>query len=114
LNLKDSRGVLVSGVEPGMPAEKAGVREGDVITAVNGTRVDDSNSLRNRIAAMSPGTDVALTILRDGHEEQLHAKLIELKDDNEATASEGGGERKAAADSWALVSNRSPRMSPIG
>jgi Do/DeqQ family serine protease len=95
LNLKDSRGVLVSGVEPGMPAEKAGVREGDVITAVNGTRVDDSNSLRNRIAAMSPGTDVALTILRDGHEEQLHAKLIELKDDNEATASQGGSDKES-------------------
>jgi len=95
MNLKDSRGVLVSGVEPGMPAEKAGVREEDVIIAVNGTRVDDSNSLRNRIAAMSPGTDVALTVLRDGHEEQLHAKLIELKDDNEATASEGGGEKES-------------------
>ena len=95
MNLKDSRGVLVSGVEPGMPAEKAGVREGDVITAVNGTRVEDSNSLRNRIAAMSPGTDVALTILRDGHEEQLHAKLIELKDDNQAAASEGGGDKES-------------------
>jgi Do/DeqQ family serine protease len=95
MNLKDSRGVLVSGVEPGMPAEKAGIREGDVITAVNGARVDDSNSLRNRIAAMSPGTDVALTVLRDGHEEQLHAKLIELKDDNEAAASEGGGEKQS-------------------
>jgi S1-C subfamily serine protease len=78
-----------------MPAEKAGVRVGDVITAVNGTRVEDSNSLRNRIAAMSPGTDVALTVLRDGHEEQLHAKLIELKDDNQAEASGGGGEKES-------------------
>jgi len=95
MNLKDSRGVLVNGVEPGMPAEKAGVHEGDVIIAVNGTRVDDSNSLRNRIAAMAPGTDVALTVLRDGHEEQLHAKLIELKDDNHAEASEGGGEKES-------------------
>ena len=66
-----------------------------MITAVNGTRVEDSNSLRNRIAAMSPGTDVALTILRDGHEEQLHAKLIELKDDNQAAASEGGGDKES-------------------
>jgi Do/DeqQ family serine protease len=95
MNLKDTRGALISGVEPGMPAEKAGVRVGDVITAVNGTRVEDSNSLRNRIAAMSPGTDVALTVLRDGHEEQLHAKLIELKDDNQAEASGGGGEKES-------------------
>jgi len=95
MNLKDTRGALISGVEPGMPAEKAGIRVGDVITAVNGTRVEDSNSLRNRIAAMSPGSDVAITVLRDGHEEQLHAKLIELKDDNEAAASEGGGEKQS-------------------
>jgi serine protease Do len=91
MNLKDSRGVLVSGIEAGMPAEKAGIRVGDVITAVNGTHVDDSNTLRNRIAATPPGSDVALTILRDGHEQQMHAKLIELKEDHEASASEGGG-----------------------
>jgi Do/DeqQ family serine protease len=95
LNLKDPRGALIDGVEPGMPAEKAGIRVGDVITAVNGTRVDDSNSLRNRIAAIPPGTDVAITVWRDGHEEQLHAKLIELKDDNQAAASEGGGEKES-------------------
>jgi Do/DeqQ family serine protease len=91
LNLKDSRGVLVASVDAGSPADKAGIREGDVITAVNGTRVDDSNSLRNHIAATPPGTDVALTVLRDGHEQTMHARLIELKADNEAAASEGGG-----------------------
>jgi len=95
MNLKDSHGALISGVEPGMPAEKAGVREGDVIIAVNGTRVEDSNSLRNRIAAMAPGTDVALTVWRDGHEEQLHAKLIELQDDKQTAAAEGGGEKES-------------------
>jgi Do/DeqQ family serine protease len=95
MDLKDSRGVLVNGVEPGMPAEKAGVHVGDVITAVNGTRVEDSNSLRNRIAATPPGTDVTITVLRDGHEEQLHAKLIELKENNEAAASEGGGGKES-------------------
>jgi Do/DeqQ family serine protease len=95
MNLKDTRGALIDAVEPGMPAEKAGIREGDVITAVNGARIEDSNSLRNRIAALSPGSDVAITVLRDGHEEQLHAKLTELKDDNQAEASEGGGDKES-------------------
>jgi len=95
LNLKDSRGVLVSGVDPGMPADKAGIREGDVIIAVNGSHVDDSNTLRNRIASTPPGSDVALTIMRDGHEQQVHAKLIELKEDDEASASEGGNKESA-------------------
>jgi len=91
MNLKDSRGVLVSGVEPGLAADKAGIKMGDVITALNGVRVDDSNTLRNRVASTPPGTDVTIGILRDGHEQQLHAKLSELNTDNEAAASEGGG-----------------------
>jgi Do/DeqQ family serine protease len=96
MNLKDSRGVLISGVEPGLAADKAGIKVGDVVTAVNGVRVDDRNALRNRIAAMPPGSDVTLTILRDGHEQQLHAKLTELKADNEASAAEGAGGGESA------------------
>jgi Do/DeqQ family serine protease len=95
LNLKDSRGVLVDSVDAGSPAEKAGVHIGDVITAVNGARTDDGNTLRNHIAATPPGTDVALTVLRDGHEETMHAMLIELKADDEAAASEGGGNKES-------------------
>jgi Do/DeqQ family serine protease len=95
LNLKDSRGVLVDSVDAGSPAEKAGVRVGDVITAVNGARTDDGNTLRNHIAATPPGTDVALTVLRDGHEETMHAKLIELKADEDAAASEVGGNKES-------------------
>jgi len=91
LNLKDVRGVLVSSVDAGSPAEKAGIHVEDIITAVNGTRVDDSNSLRNHIAATPPGSEVALTVLRDGKELRMHAKLIELAADNEASASSGSG-----------------------
>jgi Do/DeqQ family serine protease len=90
MNLKDSRGVLVSGVESGLAADRAGVRVGDVVTAINGTPVEDSNSLRNRIAATPPGTDVTLSVLRDGHEEQLHAKLTQLDTTAAAASSEGG------------------------
>ncbi|HUB78670.1 MAG TPA: DegQ family serine endoprotease [Bryobacteraceae bacterium] len=96
MNLKNTRGVLVSGVEPGLAADKAGVKVGDVITAVNGSRVDDSNALRNRIASTPPGTDVTLTVQRDGREEQLHARLTELQTDNQASASEGNGGGESA------------------
>jgi Do/DeqQ family serine protease len=96
MNLKDSRGVLISGVEPGLAADRAGVQVGDVITAVNGTPVDDSNSLRNRIASTPPGTDVTLTVLRNGREEQLHAKLTQLEPASKAVASEEGGGTEAA------------------
>ena len=91
LELKETRGVLVGSVEAGGPADKAGIKVEDIITAVGGTRVDDPNALRNRVAASAPGSDVAITVLRGGHELQLHAKLIELKDDAAGAPSEGGG-----------------------
>lgn len=78
VGLKEVRGVLVNSVSPRGPADKAGIRAGDVITAVNGTPVDDPNSFRNRIAATSPGTSVTLSILRDGREQQVTARLGEV------------------------------------
>src|SRR5687767_2846119 len=64
--LKDTRGVLVNSVLPGGPAERAGIRPGDVITALNGQPVDDPNSFRNRVASTPPGTEVKLSVVRDG------------------------------------------------
>jgi len=90
-NLKEARGVLVGSVDAGGPADKAGIKVEDIITHVGGSRVDDSNALRNRIAATTPGSDIAITVLRKGQELQLHAKLTELKADAEAAPSEGSG-----------------------
>jgi len=92
LALRDLRGVLVNSVEAGGPAERAGIRTGDIITAVNGTRVGDANALRNHIAGTAPGSDVTLTIVRDGREQQVHARLTELPADKDSTASSAGPE----------------------
>lgn len=92
LGLEDNRGVLVNSVDANGPAERAGVHPGDIITAVNGKRVDSTNALRNQIAGTAPGTEVALTILRDGQERQIRARLSELPADVEAAASVGGSE----------------------
>ena len=51
LRLPSASGALVSAVEPGSPASTAGLKQGDVITALNGEKVADDNALRNRIAA---------------------------------------------------------------
>ena len=75
LALPAARGVLVNSVEPGGPAQRAGIRTGDVITAVNSIRVDDPNALRNRIASSVPGTEVAITVLREGHEQQIPVRF---------------------------------------
>jgi serine protease Do len=78
LGLEQVAGAIVSSVQPGSPAEKGGVRRGDVVTAVDGQAVRDSNVLRNQIAQMQPGSSVALTVVRDGRVRQLTVTLAEL------------------------------------
>lgn len=77
--LTDVRGALVTDILPGSAAAQAGLRRGDVILAVDGEAVADSNALRNRIASTKPDTKVALTIVRDGREQTLDVTLGELK-----------------------------------
>jgi serine protease Do len=79
MGLKEARGVIVSQVQPNSGAERAGLRRGDVITALNGEPINDSNLLRNMVASTAPGSEVTLTILRDGGEQQLRATLGELQ-----------------------------------
>jgi S1-C subfamily serine protease len=83
-------GALVSDVQPGSPAGKAGVRRGDVITAINGEAVKDGNELRNHIAALQPGTRVDLRVLRNGKPQTLGLTLAELSSDRGAAIDENG------------------------
>jgi Do/DeqQ family serine protease len=78
LGLPDVRGVVVAGVEKDSPADRAGIRERDVITAFNGNPIEDGNSLRNQVAATEPGTEITLTLVRDGHEQQVRVNLGEF------------------------------------
>ena len=89
LKLADVSGALVSGVEPGSAAARAGLRQGDVITALDGEKLADNNALRNRIAGTKPGSRVAVEILREGRKETLPATL-DAKDPERAAVSSGG------------------------
>jgi serine protease Do len=61
-------GVTVAGVERASPAARAGLRQGDAIVAVNGERIEGSRGLIRTVAAVSPGSNVSLTIRRQGRE----------------------------------------------
>jgi serine protease Do len=78
LDLKDTKGVLVSNVRAGSAADKAGIKRGDIITAINGEKVEDGNVLRNKVAGTLPGTDIKLTVIRDAQEQEFVAKLDEF------------------------------------
>jgi serine protease Do len=73
-------GALVSSVDPGGPAAKAGLQAGDVILSVNGVPVDDSTDLPSKIASMKPGTNAALQIWRDKAKKDITVKLGSLGD----------------------------------
>jgi serine protease Do len=80
LGLKSGSGALVAGLQGGSPAEKAGIKAGDVISAVNGAEVKDSRGLARQIAGLSPGADVKLGVLRNGKTETIELKIAELSD----------------------------------
>ncbi len=71
----DVAGALVNDVTPGSPADKAGLKAGDIIRTFNGQRVDSQNSLTFLVASSNPGDEVTLGILRDGNELTLKARL---------------------------------------
>lgn len=71
LGVEGRKGVLVSEVMEGTPAEKAGIQAGDVIVEVAGKKVEDVHALRNKIALFKPGQDVPFKILRERKEKQI-------------------------------------------
>ncbi len=81
-----TQGALVSQVVDGSPAEKAGVKAGDVITAVNGRAVKDAGSLRNSIGLLSIGEKVDLALMRDGKPRRVTATVSERDAAAEAKA----------------------------
>ncbi|HJY27510.1 MAG TPA: Do family serine endopeptidase [Pyrinomonadaceae bacterium] len=78
LGVTQGPGVVVYQVQGGSAADRAGLRQGDVISALNGTAITDPNTFRNSIASISPGTEVTLTVRRDGSERQVRATLGEF------------------------------------
>jgi len=78
LGVVQGPGVVVYDVQAGSAADRAGLRKGDIITALNGVAITDPNTFRNMIAASAPGTEVTLTVKRGGGEQQLRATLGEF------------------------------------
>ncbi len=95
--LDKPRGALVSFVEPGSPAEQAGVKPGDVVVGVNGKNIDQSSQLSNTIADIKPGSDATLAVWRGGKEQAVRVKVAELRDP-EQQASRGRSRAGEAGD----------------
>jgi serine protease Do len=76
---ESAKGVYIAEVVKGGPAEKAGIRKGDVLTAYGGKDIADSVALRNAVAATPVGQDMKATILRDGKKMELTIRIENLE-----------------------------------
>lgn len=92
LNLPSARGAIITSVQAGGPAEKAGIKRGDVIIAFNDQSISDSNALRNLIASTTPASEVVLTVLRDGREQKIPVTLGELPARERTEGDESGAQ----------------------
>src|SRR5439155_4088886 len=68
----------VGEVVPKSPSEKAGMKTGDVITAVNGKKISDARELRLMIGSMAPGTKVPIEVNREGQSKNINVELAEM------------------------------------
>jgi len=115
LGLPGNSGALVSRIEPNSAAEKAGVKIGDVIVSINGSRLRDSGSLKNAIGMLPPGQQISLGVIRDGREQALTAALGEAAPAEAVTATplpEKKRELDPAFDGSELVDNDAASGTP--
>jgi serine protease Do len=92
LNHKDKSGALVSDVFKGDPADKAGIKAGDIVTEINGKLINDTHDLLVIIAAMHVGEQVSIKAWRDGKEMMFQVVVAERKDKSDmVSANESKG-----------------------
>ncbi|MBW1799314.1 MAG: DegQ family serine endoprotease [Deltaproteobacteria bacterium] len=77
-DVKDAKGVLISEVSQGSPAEQAGLKQGDVIIEFNGKPVEKVGPFRNQVALIAPGTTANMTVIRNGKSQSLPVKIGKL------------------------------------
>jgi serine protease Do len=107
LNIDESKGALVADVVAGSPAEKSGLKRGDIIVDFDGKNIEDSHDLPVKVASTPVDEEVQVTILRDGKEEQLLVKVGKLSSDETLL----GSSSEPAKGKWGMqLHELSPQM----
>ena len=107
LGLDRPRGALVTNVVPRSPAERAGLRRGDLVLRVNGRRISNPAAMEYRLAVLGIGKDARLVVLRRGQRFQLTVSLMKAPETVRPERSLIGGPSPLAG---ATVANLSPRL----
>lgn len=78
--IKNRHGAVITQVLPGSAADKAGLKSGDIIVAIDGKRVDDGGALRNAVGMLRAGSTISLKVIRDGEKRNIHATIALPRD----------------------------------
>lgn len=95
LNLKSPRGAVITDVVKDSPGEKANLKQGDVIVKVDDKEVEGVLGIRKSIVRKAPGTEVKLTIIRDGSEKEIRVTLGEAPDETVVVKEETSSKRSS-------------------
>jgi serine protease Do len=93
--LPKAQGALIAGVEPGSPADKAGLKSGDVVLSVNGKEVSQLGQLSGEIAGMKPGSTAKLELWRNGSRSNVDVRIGELNEPTNVAAAGQGAQGDA-------------------
>ena len=104
-DIQETKGVIVADLVADGPAEKAGLKRGDVITRLNGREVDNAHGLSRMVASMAPDTTVTLQVIRDGKNREIKATIGTMP----ADGAEAAPAKKEST--WGLtVQNLTPEL----
>ncbi len=114
LGLPKDQGEIIGRVEPGGPGAKAGLRSGDVVTAINGETVTPERTLSSLVANAAPGSTIKLDIIRDGKRQSLNATVTTRPSDDQLAAINGDGEGDDGLPDEDNGAQASPSSSSLG
>jgi serine protease Do len=109
--VREREGVLVSDVMRGGPAESSGLRAGDVIVELGGTKIREVPDLQRRVANVSPGQTIALVVIRDSKPNKITVKVGEMPTEDTSVAAVEAGPEGFGLQAEALAPDAAERMS---
>jgi len=108
-NLKDRQGALIGDVVPKGPAEKAGLKSGDVVLEFNGKAVRDSRQFKLQVARVKPGESVPVKVLRNGSTKSIDVTINELPGSEKLAKADTGNDNESEALKGVAVSDLNAR-----
>jgi serine protease Do len=99
MNIGDTHGALISDVDPDGPAARSGLQPGDVVVEANGKPIEDQRTFRLMVSSMTPGTQIDLRVIRQGHPQNMTLTLGETPAKETASADRSSRQKPAPTDS---------------